>query len=250
MNYFVDPACGDDSQAGTSADEAWRTFAPVNALVLGPGDRVDVCAAGPFDGSLIINGHGSTDAPIDIHFAPGRYDWHPEHAIRRQYYISNTNGDAEGLKAVALLLEGARHVNVTGTDARIVFRGKTIEVCIDGCEGINITGLTFDYERPTVSEFRVLSATPGEALIEIHRDSDYEIRNGQIVWLGEGWSETTGLAQDLSGRIYLANSAQHTVQVTEGLQEAVDRYAGVTDTSGLKNEQRLTSHLLEAKIVS
>jgi hypothetical protein len=72
-----------------------------------------------------------------------------------------------------------------------------IEVCIDACENITVSGLQFDYQRPTVSEFKVAALGDGYADLEIHKDSSYAIKEGKITWLGEGWSETTGLAQEL-----------------------------------------------------
>ena len=81
-----------------------------------------------------------------------------------------------------------------------------IECCIDGCEDISVSGLTFDYQRPTVSEFRVAAAGPTVMSISrIHTDSRYKIADGGIVWQGEGWTETTGLAQELdpeTGRVH------------------------------------------------
>jgi hypothetical protein len=144
-----------------------------------------------------VTGAGTETMPIRIHFAPGRYDVFPEKALRRRYHISNTNGDPYGDKAIGLLFEGAKHVVITGPDARLVFHGKMMEVCIDACESITINDLQFDYARPTVSEFRVSAAERDYADIEVHPDSTYSIHDGRITWTGEGWRYDTGLAQEL-----------------------------------------------------
>ena len=107
------------------------------------------------------------------------------------YQISNTNGDPEGRKAVGILLAGAKHFRISGPGASIVYRGKMIEVCIDGCEDITISGLQFDYHRPTVSEFRV--AAVGRRLRRSRRSTrtrPTRSRTGSITWQGEGWSYT------------------------------------------------------------
>ncbi|MBI4474706.1 MAG: IPT/TIG domain-containing protein, partial [Acidobacteria bacterium] len=48
----------------------------------------------------------------------------------------------------------------------------------------------------------------------------------------------TGIAQDLSRRLYLANTSEHTILRTESLQQAPQPYAGVAKTPGLKNDVR------------
>ena len=49
-----------------------------------------------------------------------------------------------------------------------------------------MSGLSFDYHRPTVSEFSVTATTDDYADLTIHPDSAYEVVDGEICWLGEG----------------------------------------------------------------
>ena len=123
----------------------------------------------------------------------GRYDMFPRHAYREAYQISNTNADPEGQKAVALLFRDAEHVRVSGKGAVFMHRGKMMEVCIDQSREVQIEGLAFDYHRPTVSEYRVEKVGEGFADLVIHKDSKFEVRDGVLHWIGEGWSKTTGL---------------------------------------------------------
>jgi len=200
VTYYVDPVGGCDEASGLDRGKPWRSFAPVNGLFLSPGDRVEIVAGGEFHETIAISGAGSAEAPIEVSFAPGRYDFHPDTALSRRYDISNTNDGRDGAKAMAILIDGARHVAISGPGARIVMRGKMIEVCVDGSEDVSVTGLQFDYHRPTVSEFTVVSARPGRADISVHQDSAYSIRRGEIVWQGEGWSHGNGegvIAQEL-----------------------------------------------------
>ena len=196
-SYYINPVAGDDQHTGTARDAAWKSFQPLNRLTLAAGDRVEILAPGSFDQSLALAGAGTAAEPIEVRFAPGRYDFHPTHAHRKAYQISNTNDDPEGLKAVAVLLGGVKHLRLSGPGASVICRGKMIEVCVDGCEDVVISGLTFDYHRPTVSEFRVAGIGDDHVDLAIHEDSHYSIKDGKITWLGEGWSKTTGLAQEL-----------------------------------------------------
>jgi len=186
--YYVDPIAGDDANSGTDESQSWCSFAPLNRLFLAPGDRVEIIAPGAFEDSLVLKGRGTAEAPITVRFAPGRYDFHPTHALRRRYYISNCNGDPEGEKAIGIMVENAGHVHLHGPGARIVYRGKMIELCIDHAEAVTVSGFQFDYHRPTVSELTVVAATDVSAELAIHRDSAYRVENGELVWEGEGWT--------------------------------------------------------------
>jgi hypothetical protein len=75
-----------------------------------------------------------------------------------------------------------------------------IEVCVDNAQDITVSDLQFDFHRPTVSEFTVVSVGPESADISVHDDSAYSIHGGSITWQGEGWSyrdEDGVIAQEL-----------------------------------------------------
>jgi hypothetical protein len=197
--YFIDPVKGDDENSGLKESRAWRTFSHINQLELSLGDRVEITSPGSFDQTLILRGKGSAEDPVEVHFAAGRYDFFTDNITRRKYNISNTNSQPDSLKAIGILLEGAKHFKVSGPGAEIICRGKMIEVCIDSCEDITLSGLSFDYRRPTVSEFRIVEVREDYIDLQIHKDSKYRIEDGNIIWYGEGWtSHTRILGQELN----------------------------------------------------
>ena len=179
--YYIDPVKGDDENSGLRESRAWRTFSHISQLQLAPGDRVDITSPGSFDQTLILRGKGTTVDPVEVHFAAGRYDFFTDNITRKKYNISNTNSQPDSLKAIGILLEGAKHFNIRGPGAEIFCRGKMIEVCIDSCENITISGLHFDYHRPTVSEFQVVEVGEDYVDLQIHKDSEYRIEDGDII---------------------------------------------------------------------
>lgn len=195
--YYIDPNVGGDDHCGTSGDAPWRTFARLAETKLSPGDRVEVLSPGAFDHSLVLTGEGTAEAPITVHFASGRYDFFPTHAHREVFNISNCNDDVANPKAIGIYFKNARHISLCGQGATLVFRGKMIELCVDHSEAITVSGLRFDYHRPTVSEFAVSAVGENWADITVHPDSHYSVADGKIHWLGEGWQYDTGLAQEL-----------------------------------------------------
>ena len=176
--YYIDPASGCDTNSGQTNSEPWRSFAPLESVVLGPGDRVEVVAPGALERCPVITGEGLADAPIEIVFAPGRYDLFPEKTSKRCYNITNNNEEPEVPKPIGILVEKARNVVISGPGARLVARGKMIVLSIDHSQDITVRDLAVDYHRPTVSEFTVDSVTDSTADIVVHPDSAYSLRNG------------------------------------------------------------------------
>ena len=218
--YFIDPAAGNDSRSGTTASQAWRSFGPLSQLQLAPGDRVEI-KPGRFTETLSLAGGGSAEAPVEIRFAPGRYDFFLTNATRLQLHISNNNDDPNTPKAVALLLKDTRHFRVTGDRADVFIHGKMIEVMLDHAEDVTFTGLSFDYARPTVSEFTVLQVSTNAAEVQVHADSTYTVENGKLAWIGEGWrSAGLGLTQECDpteGRVWRRDSPLRAVTKVEEL---------------------------------
>lgn len=64
--YYIDSTGGDDDNHGTSAQKAWKTLAPVNSMILVPGDKVLLKADCEFTGLLQPKGSGARGKPIVI----------------------------------------------------------------------------------------------------------------------------------------------------------------------------------------
>lgn len=190
--WFVSPARGNDAGDG-SAGAPWRTFAPLNARTLGPGDVVRVTEPGVLGASLAPRGGGSAERPARIVFAPGEYDWAHAALLRRRLHVSNTNDAPHEDKAVAIALEGVRHLRLEGEGATLFARGKQVHAYLKGCEGITFAGLGFDYRRPTVSEYTVESAGEREAIVRVHPDSRFRLDGKKLYWVyDDGETGATG----------------------------------------------------------
>jgi parallel beta-helix repeat protein len=64
--YYVDSNKGNDTNAGTSADAAWRTLAKVNSFRFAPGDTLLLSRGGVWREQLNVPSSGSDAAPITI----------------------------------------------------------------------------------------------------------------------------------------------------------------------------------------
>ncbi|GAA3572849.1 right-handed parallel beta-helix repeat-containing protein [Snuella lapsa] len=185
--YYIDPNDGKDTNLGTSKEMPWKSFKPVNQLLLTEGNTIEIVSPGDFTTSLVLSGKGTKEAPITVKFASGVYNFYPELAYKAAFNISNTNDAPEALKAVAFYLLEAEHVVLNGMGAEIAFRGKTMETCIQNSKAIRIENISFDYKHPTVSEFEIATVKDHVAEAKIHADSKFDIVDSMLVWKGEGW---------------------------------------------------------------
>jgi len=191
-SYYIDPNHGNDNNSGASREAAWKTFRRVNQMILLPGDVVEILQAGAFHESLLLRARGSEEAPVKVKFAPGRYDFYPDGAIRKRLHISNTNDRPDELKAIAIVMDSCSYVQVEAMGAELVFRGKMIETYLNRCDYIVLNGLSFDYQRPTVSELTVMDVGDHYADVNIHSDSKFSIQDSLLTWIGEGWTYRPG----------------------------------------------------------
>lgn len=123
-------------------------------------------------------------------FDEGRYDFWPEGAVRKEYYVSNTSTEREcpsKIKTVGLLFEELEGLTVVGKNTLLMFHGKMIMLAFDHCRDMQLKGLHFDFERPSASEITYTKVADGEVEVSFHRDSRYEVADGKIHLYGEGW---------------------------------------------------------------
>ncbi|HEX5024339.1 MAG TPA: right-handed parallel beta-helix repeat-containing protein, partial [Agriterribacter sp.] len=69
-----------------------------------------------------------------------------------------------------------------------------VSFAILNSENIHIKNLQFDYERPTMSELSIVSASSQSIEAAVHPDSKYWIDNGKLTWYGEGWKNNSSHA--------------------------------------------------------
>jgi len=105
-------------------------------------------------------------------------------------FVSNAC-DSSAPKPLGIWIRNARHLRLEGdgvsgrTKTTILYDGRMVQLFNEHSEDIAFTKLVFDLKRPTVSEFRVLSASGIAALIEVAEGSDYAVENGKFSWRGD-----------------------------------------------------------------
>lgn len=189
--YYVNPAHGSDSAVGTSERDSWRSFARLNATHLAAGDHVVVDPGDHFD-SLAPQGSGTADEPIEIRFRSGSHRFHAQTAHRLAAYVSNSADDPETPRPIGIVLRNVSHLKLVGEpDTKLSFVGRMTQIFSEHSEDIAWRRLSFDMERPTVSELFVEEGDANHAVVRIADGSTYTIENGRFAWtgdLGPGWT--------------------------------------------------------------
>ena len=128
-----------------------------------------------------------------IRFPGGRIDLWPEGAEKHVYYISNAteNDRLSKDKTIGMLFKNLSNITLEGNNTLLVYHGKMMLMAIDHCDHFKIKDLSFDFQRPTMSEMKIIEKTDTDIIAEIQPDSWYAIekQNGhpRLVWYGEGW---------------------------------------------------------------
>lgn len=125
-----------------------------------------------------------------ISFENGRYDFWPDGAVRRDYFISNTSSEQEcpsKTKTLGILLDGMSDLVLEGNGATLMFHGQMNMLTLDHCRNITLRELHFDFERPAGSELTYTKVDDAGTEVRLHRDTRYEIVDGRIRLFGEGW---------------------------------------------------------------
>lgn len=128
-------------------------------------------------------------------FPAGRYDFFSDSAVRKAYFISNTSSEEEcpsKVKTIGMAFADQHGLSIEGNGSLFVFHGKMTTFVFDHCSDISLQHVTMDFERPTMSEFTVVRATPSSVEVAVHQDSWYRLDSGRLSWYGENWSSPAG----------------------------------------------------------
>ena len=130
--------------------------------------------------------------PAQLLFEGGEYDFYPEDANVREYYISNH--DQDNPKLVALALEGVKNLTITGkglleNPARFLMNGRMLPIAMIDCENCKIEGVTVDTRVPQITQVEVIENDTEKGVItyRVAPYANYRIIDGRFVTYGSNW---------------------------------------------------------------
>lgn len=126
-----------------------------------------------------------SEKPVIVRFEPVRYDFYPDGASIRAYYVSNH--DQDNPKMVGLALEALSNVTIDGAGADFVFHGRMLPVAIINCSNVLLKNLSIDFEMPHIRQLEVLevNSDDGYFIADIYPKGNYLINeNGRLSFTG------------------------------------------------------------------
>lgn len=127
---------------------------------------------------------------ITITLPKGRYDFYPENAASREYFISNH--DQDNPKQVGLPFEDMQHVIFDAQGSELIFHGRMLPVSLFRSDNCTLKNFSVDFENPHISQVKVLEndTVAGSITYEVAPWVDYEVKDSLFVVKGEGWEHT------------------------------------------------------------
>lgn len=129
-----------------------------------------------------------------LDFPQGRYEFWPEQAPRRHYFISNH--DPVESRAVAMPLEGLKNVTLDGHGSVFIFHGLILPISVVGGNTVTLRNFSIDYATPHVMETEAIGADGDAVDLKIPNGQAYAIENHQICEIAEGWRQCLDTSQE------------------------------------------------------
>ena len=127
--------------------------------------------------------------PAVLVLESGEYDFYPDSAIVREYYVSNH--DQDNPKRVAVALEGVKNLTLKGESgyANFMMNGRMLPVAMVDCESCKLENIAVDTRVPQITQVEVLEndTENGYITYRIAPYVNYRIDNGRLVVYGSNW---------------------------------------------------------------
>lgn len=135
--------------------------------------------------------------PAVLQFEAGEFDFYPEQANVKEYYISNH--DQDNPKLVAVVLENAKNIKIRGVGdvkkgaaTEFLMNGRMLPVAMVGCENCELENIIVDTRAPQITQVEILENNSVEGYItyRIAPYASYKIVDGRLVVYGCNWEFT------------------------------------------------------------
>lgn len=120
----------------------------------------------------------------------GRYDFYPEDAASREYYISNHDQHAQ--RPVGLPLEDLHDFTLDGQGAQLVFHGRMLPLSLVRSERCTLKDFSIDFDNPHITQITVVENDEQRGISFVPAPwVEYDVTPwGDFVSKGEGWHFT------------------------------------------------------------
>ena len=122
-----------------------------------------------------------------LYFPAGVYHFYPDGCSQRYCFFSNND---EGVKTIAILLDGVDDFTVRGDDAKFLFHGRISPLCAFNCRNLIVEGISIDFEDSFVSDADLVSRENGIAWFKF--SGKHQVVDGKMVFTGDFYDNFSG----------------------------------------------------------
>ncbi len=112
--------------------------------------------SGKMQEALIAIQQASEGKKVTLLFEKGRYDFHEDGAVRKEYYVSNH--DQPNPKPVGMALEDWTNLTVDGGGADFIFHGRMLPLSVVRSENTSLKNFSIDFETPHIAQVEIVKS--------------------------------------------------------------------------------------------
>lgn len=120
----------------------------------------------------------------EIIIEKGIYHFYPHKAFETYCFITNHD---DGQRSTPFPLIGFKNLSIKADNAQFIFHGLMVPIIIRDSENIHLSGFSIDWKIPLHTEMKVVDIDEEAHTFDIEVNSPYEIRNGELIFLKEGF---------------------------------------------------------------
>ncbi len=142
------------------------------------------------------------DDNVIIKFKKARYDFYPDDAQQREFYVSNH--DQNQPKIIGICLEEWNNLTLDGNGSEFVFHGQMLPLAVVNSNNITLKNFSIDFENPHIAQVEIMNNDENLGItFRIEPWVNYRInKDGVFETYGEGWKyqQYTGIAFEKESR--------------------------------------------------
>lgn len=175
------------------------------------------------------------NAGLIIKFKKGRYDFFPEKAVKKTYFISNH--DQDNPKSVGIALEHIDNLTIDGQGADFFFHGRMLPISLIENKNITLKNINIDFQQPQICQVEILSNDVDNGIVTFKTAPwvTYDIKDSVFYNTGRGWSlnPTAGIVFEKDTKRIVYNTSD----IAVGTKKVEEISKGVLKSYNWKNSK-------------
>lgn len=179
---------------------------------------------------------------IIIELSPGYYDFYPEEAIVREYYISNH--DQMNPKKIGLAFENMENITLDGKGAELMFHGCMLPISVVNSKNCTFKNFSIDFKHPQIAQAEVMQndTISGTLVLKLAPWVKYTIKNGVFYTQGKDWQllPNSAIAFDPKTKHLIYNTSD----VSMDMHNTFELFRQTIKVKGVKNKKLIPGTIL------